>query len=173
MFNVVGSARPPNKGMKLTKPEHIGALQLIPGVRRIPGLAREVRRPDRRAGSRLRLGSGALLSARRLALQRQRSRSSYRRSSIASREWKFVCSRRPFTGLRGQFSGFQRRFVRPLWARRALKLPALRGVTLGRASRCPCRGGARRHDRRIESRVTLQRRLTQAVHAEASSANYG
>jgi hypothetical protein len=25
---------PSNKGMKLTKPEHIGALQLIPGVRR-------------------------------------------------------------------------------------------------------------------------------------------
>ena len=24
---------PPNKGMKLTKPERIGALQLIPGVR--------------------------------------------------------------------------------------------------------------------------------------------
>ena len=28
------ATRTPNKGMKLTKPEHIGALQLIPGVRR-------------------------------------------------------------------------------------------------------------------------------------------
>jgi hypothetical protein len=27
----------PNKGMKLTKPERIGALQLIPGVRRTCG----------------------------------------------------------------------------------------------------------------------------------------
>jgi hypothetical protein len=26
---------PSNKGMKLTKPEYIGALQLIPGVRRL------------------------------------------------------------------------------------------------------------------------------------------
>jgi len=26
-----------NKGMKLTKPEHIGALHLIPGVRRLIG----------------------------------------------------------------------------------------------------------------------------------------
>jgi len=26
---------PPNKGMKLTKPEHNGASQLIPGVRRL------------------------------------------------------------------------------------------------------------------------------------------
>jgi hypothetical protein len=32
MLKVVGSARPPNKGMKLTKPERNGALQLIPGV---------------------------------------------------------------------------------------------------------------------------------------------
>jgi hypothetical protein len=30
MLKVVGSARPPNKGMKLTKPERNGALQLIP-----------------------------------------------------------------------------------------------------------------------------------------------
>jgi hypothetical protein len=29
-----GVTAPSNKGMKLTKPEHIGALQLIPGVRR-------------------------------------------------------------------------------------------------------------------------------------------
>jgi hypothetical protein len=28
------ATRQPNKGMKLTKPEHIEALQLIPGVRR-------------------------------------------------------------------------------------------------------------------------------------------
>jgi hypothetical protein len=34
----VGSRiQPSNKGMKLTKPEHIGALQLIPGVRRTRG----------------------------------------------------------------------------------------------------------------------------------------
>jgi hypothetical protein len=31
---VGGAAAPPNKGMKLTRPEHIGALQLIPSVRR-------------------------------------------------------------------------------------------------------------------------------------------
>jgi hypothetical protein len=30
---IVGSDRRPNKAMKLTKPEHIGALQLIAGVR--------------------------------------------------------------------------------------------------------------------------------------------
>jgi hypothetical protein len=30
-------AEPPNKGMKLTKPERNGALQLIPGVRRTNG----------------------------------------------------------------------------------------------------------------------------------------
>ena len=29
--------RPPNKGMKLTKPEHNGALQLIPGVGQTTG----------------------------------------------------------------------------------------------------------------------------------------
>ena len=32
----MSAAVPPNKGMKLTKPERIGALQLIPGVRRTP-----------------------------------------------------------------------------------------------------------------------------------------
>jgi hypothetical protein len=33
MLRTSGVARPPNKGMKLTRPERIGALQLIPGVR--------------------------------------------------------------------------------------------------------------------------------------------
>jgi hypothetical protein len=31
------ATRPPNKGMKLTKPERIGALQLIPGVGQTAG----------------------------------------------------------------------------------------------------------------------------------------
>jgi hypothetical protein len=39
--------QPSNKGMKLTKPERNGALQLIPGVRRIPGLATEATRRGR------------------------------------------------------------------------------------------------------------------------------
>jgi hypothetical protein len=36
---------PPNEGMKLTRPERIGALQLIPGVRPTSGWTR--RRPQR------------------------------------------------------------------------------------------------------------------------------
>ena len=36
--------RPPNKGMKLTRPERIGALQLIPGVRLLVGRARARKR---------------------------------------------------------------------------------------------------------------------------------
>jgi hypothetical protein len=35
---------PPNKGMKLTRPEHIGASQLIPGVRWASGTWRQ---PDK------------------------------------------------------------------------------------------------------------------------------
>jgi hypothetical protein len=34
IWSLKGAAGPPNKGMKLTKPERIGALQLIPGVLR-------------------------------------------------------------------------------------------------------------------------------------------
>jgi hypothetical protein len=34
---------PPNKGMRLTRPEHIGALQLIPGVR--PAVGSSTRKP--------------------------------------------------------------------------------------------------------------------------------
>ena len=36
--------RLPNKGMKQTKPEHIGASQLIPGVRRTDPVSRDPRR---------------------------------------------------------------------------------------------------------------------------------
>jgi hypothetical protein len=38
MSNHSPELEPHNKGMKLTKPEHIGALQLIPGVRQTLGL---------------------------------------------------------------------------------------------------------------------------------------
>jgi len=42
---------PSNKGMKLTKPEHIGALQLIPGVRPTTRGAARGDQPGRGSGA--------------------------------------------------------------------------------------------------------------------------
>ena len=75
MGNHGHNSGPPNKGMKLTKPERNGALQLIPGVRRTRG---RVRQHD---GSMVRCRAPRAFSDPRCSLQ-------YRRRSISHTRWR-------------------------------------------------------------------------------------